>query len=81
MNDKPKGKSETKKLTNLFVWLAVLAIVVAAFRLTWLAGRRSLITDLGMDGFRVTFDAALYPGEGLCIVEVWRDGRWTNVER
>ena len=81
MNQKPKGKSATSKVTAWIVVLCILAITAAAFRLTWLAGRRSLIDDLGMDGFRVTIDTALEPGEGGCSVQVWRDGDWTEVER
>ena len=81
MNAKPKGNSTADAIG---VWLAIVAIIlvtVVAFRGTWLAGRRSLLNDLGMGGFRVTIDAALEPGEGGCIVQVWRDGGWTDVER
>ena len=77
-NQKPKG---TSALGAWILILCILAIIVSAFRSTWLAGRRSLIDDLGMDGFRVTIDAAIESGEGRCGVQVWRKGGWTDVAR
>jgi len=81
MDAEMKAKPDAKKLTTLLVLLAILALVMAAFRFTWLAGRKSLVNDLGMDGYRVTVDAVLERGEGRCGVQVWRDGGWMEVER
>jgi len=76
-----KGVGMSKNLRAWLVLLALVGITVAAFRLAWTAGRRSLLDDLGMDGYRVVIDRALEPGEGRCIIQVWRDGGWVDVER
>ncbi len=71
------GKSE-KAALMLLVILTVCVLVAIA---SWIAGERYILGGLLKDGYSVTFDESVSPGEGFYIVRIWRDGSWVAVER
>lgn len=80
MTGELKVGARSNKVPLLFM-LAIMLILLFCLRGTYLWGRRDLLDDLGMDGYRVTIDTALERGDGRCVVQVWRDGAWAEVMR